>query len=393
VVRRALRIGVASEGPPDDLRIRSGPAGITRGFGELAQQVIPISILPSGNAFRVTMMLGILPRVRRHDLRSPRAGLQRLWAPGLSSPPVRLAGRRATQRQLASAAPLDGLIQFGVTEVVAPEGLPMVTVQDSTLSQALRAYPWAYLEGVRPGEAERRFRRAQKVYGSAVGCCVATHWAADSLVSDYGVPHERVHVVGLAPNLEASDRVPERDWSVPRFLFAGVDWKRKNGPAVLAAFRRLREDHPGATLDIVGEHEPVQAAGVILHGRLRLENVEERRRLEALFEAATAFVMPSLHEPAGIAYLDAAVVGVPSIATTNGGAATLVGDGGILVDPHSPRALLDAMRQLADPHAAQALGERARQHAERFTWRRVAERILRALEIPGVDRAELAEFL
>jgi glycosyltransferase involved in cell wall biosynthesis len=393
VVPNALRIGVVSEGDPTDLRIRSGPAGVTRGFGEFAQQVTPISVLPSGNAFRAAMLLGILPHVRHHDLRSPRTGLQRLWAPGLSSPPVRLVGRRATQRRLAAAGHLDGLVQFGVTDVVAPPGLPMVTVQDSTLRQALLAYPWSYLEGMRPAEAERRVRRAQNVYTSAVACCAATHWAADSLISDYGVARERVHVVGLAPNFEAPNRVPERDWRVPRFLFAGVDWRRKNGAAVLAAFRRLREDHPDATLDIVSEHEPVSAEGVVPHGRLRLENVDERRRLQALFTTATAFVMPSLHEPAGIAYLDAAVVGLPSIATTNGGAVTMVGDGGILVDPHSPQALLDAMRRLTDPDRAAALGERARQHAERFTWRQVAERILRALRIPGVDHSDLAEFL
>jgi hypothetical protein len=51
------------------------------------------------------------------------------------------------------------------------------------------------------------------------------------------------------------------------------------------------------------------------------------------------------------------------------------------------------MRRLTDPDRAAALGERARQHAERFTWRQVAERILRALRIPGVDHSDLAEFL
>jgi hypothetical protein len=51
-IGEGLRIGIASEGDPGDLRIRSGPAGITRGLSELGQDAPPISLLPSGNALR-----------------------------------------------------------------------------------------------------------------------------------------------------------------------------------------------------------------------------------------------------------------------------------------------------------------------------------------------------
>jgi glycosyltransferase involved in cell wall biosynthesis len=302
-------------------------------------------------------------------------------------------GRWACHRQLIEATPLDGVIQFGSTELTLPTGLPMVTMQDSTLIQALRSYPWPYLDGLRPAEIDRRFRAAQAVYQTAVSCCVATHWVADSLVADYGVPRQRVHVVGLGPNFDAPASVPEREWSIPRFVFVGVDWKRKNGAAVLGAFARLCSDHPRATLDIVGEHPPLSVEGVRLHGRLRLEDLEQRHRLQRLFEQATVCVVPSLHELAGIVYLDAAGVGVPSIGTTSGGAATTIGDGGILVDPRSPGELLEAMRRLADPAAAIEMGERARRHAECFTWRQVAERMLRAFDLSGVDCSGLAKFL
>jgi hypothetical protein len=39
------------------------------------------------------------------------------------------------------------------------------------------------------------------------------------------------------------------------------------------------------------------------------------------------------------------------------------------------------------------MGELARRHSELFTWRKVAERLLRALAIPGVDTSVLADFL
>lgn len=388
-----LSVGVASEGNPTDLRIRSGPAGVTRGLSELGHQVAPINVLPSGNAFRAAMVLGVLPRLRPSDLAHPGRALTRLWAPGLSAAPMRVVGRAAIRRNLRAAAPLDALIQFGIAELRAPPGVPMITMQDSTLDQALRAYPWAYLVGMRTSEIERRNRAARAAYRSAVGCCVATHWAAESIVEDYGINPDKVHVVGLAPNFEAPTAPIIRDWSRPRFLFVGVDWRRKNGTAVLEAFARVRVEHPTATLDVVGEHPRLHADGIRLHGRLRLEEPDERRQMQDLFTTATVCVIPSLHEPAGIAYLDAGVVGVPSIGTTNGGARTMIGDGGVVVDPHSPRALPEAMLRLANPAVAAQLGARAQRHAQQFTWGKVAQRMLRVLDLPGTDRSQLADFL
>ena len=109
--------------------------------------------------------------------------------------------------------------------------------------------------------------------------------------------------------------------------------------------------------------------------------------------SATAFVMPSLHEPAGIVYIEAASAGVPAIGGNDGGAATLIGPGGITVDPRDAEQIYAAMLRLADPDTARTMGELARAHSELFTWRKVAERLLRALAIPGVDVSGLADFL
>ncbi len=135
-----------------------------------------------------------------------------------------------------------------------------------------------------------------------------TSWAARSAIADYGIPHEKVHVVGVGRN--HSPRVPPaRDWSIPKFLFVGLDWERKNGAGLLDAFSEVRSRNPAATLSVVGGHPPIEADRVVGHGPLSLSVPEERRRLEALFEASTCFVMPSFHEPAGIVYVEAAGVG------------------------------------------------------------------------------------
>ena len=162
---------------------------------------------------------------------------------------------------------------------------------------------------------------------------------------------------------------------------------------MLAAFAQVREQHPDAQLDLVGGHPPIAQPGVVAHGRLSLARAEDRERIKGLYRTATAFVMPSLHEPAGLVYIEAGGAGVPSIGTTNGGAATMIGPGGILVDPLAPDQIYAAMLALAEPNRARRLGELAYEHSKLFTWHKVAERLIRAIGLRDVDVSGLAEFL
>jgi glycogen synthase len=305
--------------------------------------------------------------------------------------PMRRAAERALRARVATAGPLDGLIQHG-GEHLAPPGIPMVTYQDSTLVQALRSYPWPHLRGLGGRGVDRATRRQRAVYASAAACCTMTHWAAASVRSDYGVDAARVHVVGLGPNHDPEPG-PERDWSSPRFLFVGVDWERKNGAAVVRAFDAVRERIPTASLDLVGGHPRVDGEGITGHGRLDLRSSADATRMRGLYRRATVFVMPSLHEPSGTVHLEAAAAGIPSIGSADGGAVTCIGDGGRVVDPLDSGVLLAAMLELSEPETARALGARARAHSALFTWKKVAERLVRALELPGVETSDLADYL
>ena len=172
----------------------------------------------------------------------------------------------------------------------------------------------------------------------------------------------------------------ERDWSRPRFLFIGVDWQRKNGDAVLRAFDVVRRRVPHATIDIVGEHPRIDQPGVRDHGFLPRDRPAAQAQLDALFSAATAFVLPSRFDPSPIAYLEAASAGLPVIATTEGGAGELLGDAAISVHPADDAALAEAMMRLADPVLARGMGARASIFAATASWEHVASRILQTLD-------------
>jgi glycosyltransferase involved in cell wall biosynthesis len=219
--------------------------------------------------------------------------------------------------------------------------------------------------------------RQRVAYTRAAACCATTHWAAESMIRDYGIPRDKVRVVGIGRNRNA--KPCERDWSTPRYLFVGKDWERKNGPMVVRCFERLRTRHPHARLDVVGGHPSLELSGAQSHGILNERVPAERRRLEELFETATCLVMPSRHEPAGIVYAEAAAAGVASICAVTGGASEIVGEAGYVVDPEDDDSLLDAMSRMADGATAKRLGNAARERSKLFTWEMVALRLLRAL--------------
>jgi glycosyltransferase involved in cell wall biosynthesis len=313
------------------------------------------------------------------------AGVRRDRADGMLAPEI-VKLRELTARLRARRQTADACVQMG-SDFGEPVGVRRVTFEDMTVAQALRLpSPEARLRS-----APSWIARQRRNYANTFACCVASHWAAGSVVDDYGIDPDRVHVVGFGRNFDPVPRPKDR--TVPRFLFAGLDWERKNGPMLMRAFARLRTEIPDARLDLVGETPPIDAAGVTVHGRLDRRDLAGRAQMERLFEEATCFVMPSQYEPFGMVYVEAAAAGVPSIGTTLGGAGEAIGPGGVLVDPTDERALLDAMRRFANPEHAAAAGRAARERSTLFTWRQVAERVVRALELPGISNESLAPFL
>jgi len=80
-------------------------------------------------------------------------------------------------------------------------------------------------------------------------------------------------------------------------------------------------------------------------------------------ERSHAFVLASLHEPLGVAIMEAMAMGLPVVVTREGGVPELVQDGvdGLLVDARSPEQIAAALGSLLrDPALARSLGEAGR---------------------------------
>lgn len=165
---------------------------------------------------------------------------------------------------------------------------------------------------------------------------------------------------------------------------------RKRHADVLAAVALLRHRHPGIRYVVVGdgpERPRLERLADSLGVRGEVEfrgQLPPARAIEAA-RAAALFVLPSVDEALGVAYLEAMAGGVPAIGCLGeDGPAEIAaaGDGVVLVAPRSPAALAAAIDALLrDPGRLRGLGEAARATVESaFTWHRCGIETVAAYE-------------
>jgi glycosyltransferase involved in cell wall biosynthesis len=198
-----------------------------------------------------------------------------------------------------------------------------------------------------------------------------------------GVAHTRVVHLGAEVPPAVGVRSP-----VPTLVTVSHLIARKRHADVIAAVALLRDRHPRLRYVIVGDG-PERADLVALaraHGVP--DQVEFRGQLAPADARAAAgegwlFVMPSLRETFGVAYIEAMAAGVPAIgcAGEDGPQEIAAAGGGmVLVPPEDPPGLAAAIDELlGDRGRLEALGGAARETVEReFTWRRCGEDTLAA---------------
>jgi len=250
---------------------------------------------------------------------------------------------------------------------------PYVIYLDQTRALAERA-PAHPLAGQPPppswGEGWREHEGA--AYRGAAAVVAFSRVAARSVVEDYGVDFDRVHVVGAGANV-VPDKVERRD-DGETVLFIGREFERKGGRVLLDAFARLRRSRPRARLLIVGP----PGFEVMPEGVLQL-GPEPLAAVPGLLAQATVFALPTLAEPFGLAFLDAMACGVPCVGTEVDAVPDIIEQGrtGLLIPPGDPAALAGALGELlADRDRARAMGARGRERVlAHFTWERVANRL------------------
>jgi alpha-maltose-1-phosphate synthase len=246
---------------------------------------------------------------------------------------------------------------------------------------------WTYFEDPEASHVQNELRNERRTLDALDLVMTMSEWLRQSFLRDFGQRPDKVVTVGTGANLTHLPRPPlDREAVPPRLLFVGLEWERKGGPQLLAAFRRLRADRSDVELFAVGQERPVGTAepGVHWLGRIDRRTADGNAEFDRLQREATVFVLPSIYDPAPNAVLEAMTYALPCVATRVCAIPEIVEDGvsGLLVEPRDVDALYVALRALvADPARARAMGEIGRRTVlERFTWDAVADRMVGAID-------------
>jgi glycosyltransferase involved in cell wall biosynthesis len=286
---------------------------------------------------------------------------------------------------------------FHGTLNVVPLACPIpsvVTIHDLAFirfPQTFRAYNRTYLDFATRLTA----RRAARIL------TVSEHTRRE-VIGLLGVPPERVVVTPNAarahfrpPPIGAIDQLRARHGLPERFLlYVGTLEPRKNLTTLLEAFAEVAR-RTDATLLIGGGkgwlYTPIfeRLTALGLRDRVRVVGYIDEEELPLWYAAATVFVFPSIYEGFGMPPLEAMACGTPVVTSNTSSLPEVVGDAGIMVDPHDAAALAAALAQLLNDADLRAdLRTRGLQRAARFTWNTTAERTLRAYEdAAGLVRA------
>jgi glycosyltransferase involved in cell wall biosynthesis len=161
----------------------------------------------------------------------------------------------------------------------------------------------------------------------------------------------------------------------PYVLFNGTIEPRKNLGALMTAFAALQgHDVDLAVVGPDGWNEDLGALTAPLGDRVKPLGFLPRADLEALMAGAEVFCYPSLREGFGLPVLEAMAQGTAVVTSLGTATEEVAGDAALLVDPHDPATITEALdRLLGDPDLAAELGRRGRERADGFTWRRTAD--------------------
>ena len=137
----------------------------------------------------------------------------------------------------------------------------------------------------------------------------------------------------------------------------------KDHPTLLRALALVRAGGVDARLDLVGgaphaayaAHLQRLAADLHVGDAVRWRGAVNHATLPAVYRAADLQVQSSRHEAQGMAVLEGAAIGLPSVGTRVGVLADLAPDAARAVPPRDPHALAEAIAALAAPVARLAL--------------------------------------
>ena len=219
-----------------------------------------------------------------------------------------------------------------------------------------------------------------------------------NLAIDLGVDENRIIVIN--PGVDPVTEIPKKDLSKAEELFKGKKQrlitvsrfdKRKNHEKVIMAIRNLKEVYPDIIYTCIGygdEEDNLKKLVIELNLQeqvIFLKDIPNDFK-NALIARSNVFVMPSIiHKKSvegfGIAYIEAAQYGIPSIGGKDGGASDAIihEKTGLICDGNNLDDVYSSIDQIFKENKYFEYGKAAKANSSNFNWDKIIESYKRIL--------------
>jgi len=212
------------------------------------------------------------------------------------------------------------------------------------------------------------------------------------LIKLYQVPENKITVISNGYNSKlfnttskiSTDILSRHQLQTGNYLlFLGTLQPRKNVIKLVQAFRLLKQAGYPGKLVLAGRIGWLAEETLTIirrspdHSDIILTGYVSESARQALYAHAACFIFPSLYEGFGVPILEAMASGCPVAAANNSSLPELVGNAGILFNPHDPAAIATAIHQLlASPTKWRQAGLT---HTRHYSWKKCAAETLRVI--------------
>ena len=242
-----------------------------------------------------------------------------------------------------------------------------------------------------------RNRRILKAFNN-IDQVVANSQFTKNLAVEIGIDENKITVInpGVFPakNLDNSS-MKEAEKLLknknPRLITVSRLDKRKNHEKVIMALRNLKQIYPNIVYTCIGygdEEENLKKLTKELKLNkqvLFLKNINQDLK-NSLVSKSNVFVMPSIiHknsvEGFGIAYVEAAQCGVPSIGGKDGGASDAIknNETGIICDGNNLEEIYSSIDLILKNNSYLEMGKKAKDYSAKFEWDNIVKEYLKIL--------------
>lgn len=258
-----------------------------------------------------------------------------------------------------------------------------------------------------PGKKKSRFlhraayrftiRSAIKKAEKVIAVSEATR---QDIVRSFKVNPEKISVVyegvdarffNMVPSAQINEIKQKYGITGPYLLFVGVWRQYKNLPALASAFDILKlEQSLSHELVLAGKIDPFypEIKNIVFKAKfardIKALGFVPDGDLPALYQGASAFVLPSLTEGFGLIVAEAQASRVPAILSDIPVLREVAGDGAIFFDPHDHADMARKMNMgIADNSLRDELINKGLENAKRFIWQEAARQTLQIYKNAG----------